>query len=545
MKNQCQINSIFPQPADANGIPLGHEGECVNIKRRDLLSGTIGTICILTLSGNLRVSRILAATAPADLAMDPLRPQYHLLPAANWMNDPNGPIFWKDRYHMFYQYNPNGAFWGDMHWGHAESEDMIHWKHLPVALAPTPGGPDADGCFTGTAVVRDGQVVVIYTGACSVPREQATTKVCDPPLLETECLASSSAPELRSRTKLPEAVLAAPPNGMEVNGFRDPSPWRQGDWWHMVAATGIANQGGAVLLYRSKDLRAWEFQHILSRRDVSGFDGVDPFGPWEVWECPEFFSLGDWHVLIFSTAGKTYWQSGKLDEEQMIFHPQQAGILDYGSLYAAKTQLDKDGNRILWGWITETRPLEKYKPARWAGMMLLPRVLSVAADGRLRFRVPEEANQLRNRAQTLNLSADEDQILRQLQSMRIVGCCGEILCTARKSAEPFALSLHDPSQNLTPWLKISYDPHHPGQVLIDDRPFSLALGEGENLEFHLYVDGSVIEAFVNHQIACTRRFYYAGGNPQELGMKWTGKTANLVGISAWQLSPISADRLTT
>jgi beta-fructofuranosidase len=313
----------------------------------------------------------------------------------------------------------------------------------------------------------------------------------------------------------------------------------------MVTATGIANQGGAVLLYRSKDLRAWEFLHVLSRRDASGTTGVDPFDPWEVWECPEFFPFGDWHVLFFSTAGKTYWQSGRFDEEQMIFNPQQAGILDYGSYYAAKTQLDKAGNRIVWGWITETRPLEAYRAAGWAGMMSLPRVLSVAADGRLRFRVAEEANRLRNRAQTLNLTADEGQNLRQLQSMRIDGCCGEILCVARRSAQPVALFLHGSSQNLTPWLKIGYDPHHPGQVRIDDRPLPVALSEDENLEFHLYIDGSVIEVFVNHQVACTRRFYYDGANPQELHMNWTGRTTNLVGFTVWQLSPISTDRLTT
>src|SRR5437667_12281471 len=79
------------------------------------------------------------------LATDPLRPQYHLLPARNWMNDPNGPIHWNGRYHMFFQYNPNAAVWSDMHWAHAVSEDMIHWRHLPIALAPTPGWGDADG----------------------------------------------------------------------------------------------------------------------------------------------------------------------------------------------------------------------------------------------------------------------------------------------------------------------------------------------------------------------------------------------------------------
>ena len=86
------------------------------------------------------------------LASDPLRPQYHLLPAKNWMNDPNGPIYWKGLYHMFFQYNPGAAVWGDMHWAHAVSPDMIHWRHLPLALAPSPDGPDADGCFTGSAV---------------------------------------------------------------------------------------------------------------------------------------------------------------------------------------------------------------------------------------------------------------------------------------------------------------------------------------------------------------------------------------------------------
>ena len=102
------------------------------------------------------------------LAADPLRPQFHLLPPKNWMNDPNGPIYWKGAYHMFYQYNPNAAVWGDMHWAHAISEDMIHWRHLPIALAPTPGWDDADGCFTGSAVDDHGTATILYTGVKTV-----------------------------------------------------------------------------------------------------------------------------------------------------------------------------------------------------------------------------------------------------------------------------------------------------------------------------------------------------------------------------------------
>src|SRR5882762_8206315 len=113
-------------------------------------------------------SGIVHALVPVDLAKDPRRPQFHLLPARNWMNDPNGPIFWKGQYHMFFQYNPNAAVWGDMHWAHAVSEDMIHWRHLPIALAPTPGWDDADGCFTGSAVDDHGTATILYTGVKTV-----------------------------------------------------------------------------------------------------------------------------------------------------------------------------------------------------------------------------------------------------------------------------------------------------------------------------------------------------------------------------------------
>ena len=109
---------------------------------------------------NSRLS--LAAPAVAEIAHDPLRPEYHLMPQHNWMNDPNGPIWWKGRYHLFYQLNPHGATWGSMHWGHAVSPDMIHWHHEPIALAPTPGGADSEGCFSGSAVVFDGKPTFIY-----------------------------------------------------------------------------------------------------------------------------------------------------------------------------------------------------------------------------------------------------------------------------------------------------------------------------------------------------------------------------------------------
>src|SRR5262249_17557279 len=130
------------------------------------------------------------------LADDPLRPQFHLLPARNWMNDPDGPIYWKGQYHMFYQYNPGAAVWGDMHWAHAVSADMIQWKHLPVALAPTPGGYDADGCFTGSAVDDNGTATFIYTGVTNATPERATLRDGQHNFREVQCLAFSKDPML-------------------------------------------------------------------------------------------------------------------------------------------------------------------------------------------------------------------------------------------------------------------------------------------------------------------------------------------------------------
>lgn len=482
-------------------------------------------------------------SASGKLAADPRRPQFHFLPAANWMNDPNGPIFWKGNYHMFYQYNPNGAYWGDMHWGHAISTDMVHWRHLPLALAPTPNGPDRDGCFTGTAIVKDDQVLLMYTGVQSAPEDQATIKDGTRSLLEKQCLAASKDPELKTWAKIPEAVIATPPQGLAVNGFRDPSPWHQGEWWYTVLGSGVANRGGAVLLYRSKDLRTWDFMHVLAQRDQEGVASFDPYDPWEVWECPEFFALGDMHVLIYSTSGKAYWQAGKLDPEAMVFHPVQSGILDYGSYYAPKTQLDRSGNRVLWGWIQEARPLDEYKAAGWAGMMSLPRMLSLGPDGRLRMHFVSEVNQLRRGESSWSTTGDEEENLRQIASIRLKQGCGEILCTAQVAGAPFEMVVTDFASPHTPLVSLACDIDRRSPVSIDARPLPISL-INDICEIQLYVDGSVIEVIVNGQAAWTKRFYPKENGAAEIGLQWKGSTNSIKRLTAWQIAPISDNRLT-
>jgi beta-fructofuranosidase len=494
------------------------------------------------------VCNVLANPTPQELAADPRRPQFHLIPPANWMNDPNGPMYWHGKYHMFYQYNPDGAYWGDMHWGHATSPDMIHWTHLPVALSPTPGGPDAGGCFTGTTVVDAGTVTAIYTGVVSVPEDQATIRNGPNSFSESQCLATSIDPELKQWAKLPGPIIDAPPAGMHVKGFRDPSPWRHGDWWYMTVGSGFPHKAGAVLLYRSKDLHRWEYLHVLVSGGSSEPDAAHLFASGDMWECPELFPLGGKHVLIFSTKGKTHWKIGDLDVEEMLFHPQKEGILDYGSYYAAKTQLDTDGNRIVWGWILEARPLEEYKAAGWAGMMSLPRVLTLASDGGLKLQAAPAVKGLRRHHQSLQISSSEEKNSEQVSKMVIENCCGEIRCELKPGGKPVSLSLqgaYSKHSVTETWLALKYDPAMQHQVSIDENAIPISLTDPNRLEVEIYIDGSVAEVFVNGQIAYTKRFYYPGSEAPAIGVRVDGVPKSLSVLETWQLAPISPDRMTT
>lgn len=518
----------------------------MKLSRRELLSATAA------IAGGLAVSKLafarpaFASVSAAELATDPRRPQYHLLPPANWMNDPNGPIYWRGKYHMFYQYNPKDPYWGQMHWGHATSPDMVHWKHLPVALPPTPGGPDADGCFSGTAVVHQGRPAVLYTGVRSAPLSEATIKDGAQSLRESQCLAYSDDPELKSWKKLPEAVIAAPPAGLQVAGFRDPSPWLQADNWLMAIGSGIAGKAGAVLLYRSSDLRNWKYLHPLLTAQSAHGGTANPVDSGDMWECPDFFPLGERHLLIYSTQGQSRWQSGRFDPQSLLFLPDQTGVLDSGSYYAAKTQTDKNGNRIVWGWIQETRPLAEYRAAGWAGLMSLPRILTLASDGRLRMRVAPEVHLLRRAEQSL-APGSENHRRQQLKAMRIQAACGEIACNLRTDSGAFRLAVlagGESSSGALPCLAIHYDPSDPAHIRIGGRAVPLPAGKSD-VDLELYIDSSVIETLVNEREAHTSRFYYPGDQSRNLRLKFEGDIAAIQRLSVWQIEPISPDRLTS
>lgn len=472
---------------------------------------------------------------------DPHRPAYHFLPEANWLNDPNGLIQWQGRYHLFYQCNPNGPFHGTVHWGHAVSEDLVHWEHLPIALTPTPNSPDQDGCFSGCAVDNNGVATLIYTGVRGPELED-----------ELACVATSTDELLITWEKYPgNPVIAAPPPDLKLVAYRDHSVWKEDDTWYQVIGAGIQDVGGTALLYRSPDLLTWQYlQPIL----VGDRTETAPIVTGDMWECPALFSLDNKHVLMISVwANHTLINSSYFvgEYKQQLFTPEHRAIVDNGgSFYAPQTMLDNQGRRLMWGWLREQRSLEAQRLAGWSGTMTLPRQLSVLPDGRLTQTPVPELQQLRTnhqQFQQLVISPDAGLALPEIQ-----GDCLEIIITLEADqSENVGLAVRCSPDGVEQTL-ILYD-WSSSELIIDLKDSSLTpdvsherytipchLDSPGNIKLHIFLDRSVIEVFANDQTAMASRIYPT--RPDSLGVRLVanGGQATARSMDVWTISPITS-----
>jgi beta-fructofuranosidase len=463
--------------------------------------------------------------------IDPHRPSYHVLPPANWLNDPNGLVQWRGQYHVFYQHNPFAPVWGTIHWGHAVSNDLAHWRDLPIALVPTPGGVDADGVFSGCAVDRDGVPTLVYTGVTQPPGAAR---------VELPCLAYSDDDDLRTWHKHPaNPVIPAPPAELDVLGFRDHSVWRGDDGWYQVIGSGIRNVGGAALLYRSPDLVQWEYLGPL----LVG-DGITTGA---MWECPDFFPLGDRHVLLVSPIPlkRTLYLVGRYRNHRFV--PELQGELDLGgSLYAPQTFRDERGRRILFGWLWEQRDEAAQRTAGWAGVLTLPRILSLTSDGQLGMQPAPELEVLRQSPRHVTPTAltDRVQILDGVQGLatevRAVLApldADEVGLAVRRSpdGEETTELLFDRArmQVVVDRTRSSKD----STVQRDRRDIPFAVDPAAPLALRVFVDGSVIELFVNGRLAVASRVYPSRPDSTGVAVFARGGRAALQACTVWPMGP--------
>jgi len=504
------------------------------LNRRRFISGLADGVAAAMLARCARGSGIDASADVERIAQDADRPEYHYLPPHNWMNDPNGPIWWRGKYHLFCQMNPHAAVWGDMHWGHAVSTDMVRWRQQPIALAPTPGGPDSEGCFSGSAVVFQGMPAFLYTGVQNAPPDQATIRDGSDKLRETQLLAVAEDDDLLRWKKTPEPVIAAPPPGMKVTGFRDPCPWREDDGWYLAVGSGERGKGGCVLLYRSADLRQWEYLHPLIQGEPNGSKAANPVDTGEMWECPDFFEMKGGHCLLYSTEGKVIWATGLYDAKTHRFTATHRGVLDHGAYYAPKSFLAPDGRRILWGWIPERRPEAEYSRAGWAGVMSLPRVLRISPQGQLEMHPAAEVEKLRGTAERSRVSSTTT-LRRKLATLR-----QELLLRVRLLTKTIA-TIRLTIRGQAAW-QITIDV--PGNLVrCGEIEFPLPGLPWPRPELRMFLDGSVIECFIGGREAITSRVY--GMQPGEVELEVAIEGERDVEFDLWPLDRISTDRLTT
>ncbi len=461
-----------------------------------------------------------------DVSADPHRPQYHFLAPSNWLNDPNGLFQWRGEYHLFYQHNPEAAVWGPMHWGHAVSRDLVHWEDLPIAMAPTPGGPDMDGCWSGVIVDDHGVPTMIYSGNSAVGQRA--------------CLATST-DDLRTWMKYPgNPVIPEKPADLDVGHYRDHCVWREGDTWLHLMGAGIHGQGGTALLYRSSDLRSWEYLGpiCVGRAAETG----------EIWECPDLFTLDDWHLLLVSPIplARTLVLSGTFDGR--TFTSVRTGEVDAGGhFYAPQTFRDDRGRRIMFGWLWEGRTNEAARAAGWAGVMSLPRVLSVGPDGRLLSEPLPELSQLRERRRVyadLALPREETVVLEDAAGDSI-----ELDLTIDPGdAARFEVALRR-SPDGGEQTVLVYD-LAAGRLEIDrsrasldpsarSDPFGLNWAHGADrlIRLRIYVDHSVIECYAEGE-CLTTRVYPLRADSLGVALSAHGGAARIVSAEVWDMRSI-------
>lgn len=324
------------------------------------------------------------------------RPAFHLAARVGWMNDPNGFSFYQGEYHLFYQYHPYSSYWGPMHWGHAVSSDLLHWRQLPAALAPD-SAYDRDGCFSGSAeTLSDGRQLLMYTGVVKETQPDGRSRE-----IQTQCIAVGNGLDYEKFSGNPVLTEKDLPEGGSRFDFRDPKMWREADGSFRCVAGNCNGEGdGRVLLFRSQDGFQWNFERILA-------ENGGRFG--RMWECPDFFSLDGFHVLLTSpqdmmpkgfeyhNGNGTLCLVGHLNPETGDFVEEHDQAVDYGiDFYAPQTVLAPDGRRIMIGWMQnwDTCNLRSQEHS-WFGQMSLPRELSIREDKRLIQRPVRELDQLR------------------------------------------------------------------------------------------------------------------------------------------------------
>ena len=329
------------------------------------------------------------------------KPSFHLCAPIGWINDPNGFSTFNNEYHLFYQYHPYDVVWGPMYWGHSKTNDFIKWEQLPIALAPE-ASYDMGGCFSGSALEYDGKHVIMYTGVLDNKDENGERVV-----RQTQCIAIGDGENYEKLECNPVITHEMLPEGSSLEDFRDPKIWREGEEFYCVVASRSNDGSGQILMYKSNNLKEWEFVTIVdnSKNKVG-----------RMWECPDLFSLNGKGVLIispqevkatkdgFHNGSNTAYLIEKYDNEKKSFERESCNVIDFGlDFYAPQTLESIDGRRIMIGWMHSWENRIVPGNFKWCGMMTIPRELTIRDGCLIQNPIREIENYYKNTVEYNNL----------------------------------------------------------------------------------------------------------------------------------------------
>ncbi len=499
---------------EITNVTLGRSPDCPVIAEvfpSGVLNGLLRDVCVFDAQLSAEsISDIMKRSKPdssPDLQIngqwcsdDPQRPIYHALPPRAWTNEPHGLIHWGGQYHLFYQKNPNGPYWGHISWGHMTSPDLYRWTEMPVALTPEPG-PDSEGCWSGSVIDHNGKLTLIYTGG-----NGSRAGIC----------LAQSGDGIHFAKHPANPIIPQPPQGMGCAEFRDPFAWREGDTYYLIVGSAIKDVGGTALLYRSKDLVSWEYRKplLIGDRDTSGV----------FWEMPNFVKLGDLHALfVCEVPGReSYWVGTWKDETftPRTMCPQRLELFNH--LLSPTPHALEDGRTITMGIIPDERSPKECWRAGWAHLYSLPRIVTVDAHGRVHQTAFEGVEQWSKPQASLSNIALTDGAMKWIADG--TGRCLNIR-TVFKRGDSRSVTLRVRSSSDG---REQTDIHYEweiGKLVLDRSRSSLDPmvkrdiqestyfpDQDGILELNVFLDVSVLEVFLDRRAAFATRIYPTLGN---------------------------------
>lgn len=479
-----------------------------------------------------------------SLTNDPYRPIYHFSSPDNILHDPNGLCYWNGKWHLFYQFLP--SLDGRQHWGHAVSDNLIHWKDLPIAIYP---GPE-NMIYSGATYVEEERVIAMYWGV-------------DQGIM----IATSDDPLLLNWTKIPNPVIprVQSGSGLPYTVF-DPFIWKEGDTYYAISG-GRTDDGpgnkkmSATYIFSSTDksLTNWNYEHPFMVNERFLLPGEDA-------SCPYFLPIGKRHIfLFFSHSTASQYLLGDYDKENNYFHPTFHGrfnAMSYapGGVHAPTAHHDGKGGVIL-----IHNMLGAKRTPGWRGITTLPRRLTLLNEDTIRIEPHGDYQSLRydhEKVRNLNLPANKEIVFDNVKGNTI-----EIIAEIDVKNSPMVelnvlrspdkeeytsikfyrdrgidLARTNPKLKGQKWSLVSIETGYssilPDVLSRTPETLPVYLKEGEKLKLHLFIDKSVVEIFVNEKQVLATRVYPGLTESLGVSLRAQGSEAALLSLDAWQMKSI-------